>query len=102
MVAAGRVVAVRSRGAIDAAGAPSIMWSFQQVMTRGIKPDELQILLTLYESQLQQYQQLDPTALEVLKVGMAPLEEQLVPAQVAAMLFVARAILNTNEAITRN
>ena len=101
-VEAARVLAQRSLVTNDSSVAPSIKWIFQQVMTRGITPDELQILLTLYESQLQQYQQLDPTALEVLKVGMAPLEEQLVPAQVAAMLFVARAILNTNEAITRN
>ncbi|MEC8303759.1 MAG: PSD1 and planctomycete cytochrome C domain-containing protein [Planctomycetota bacterium] len=101
-VEAARVLAQRSLVANDSSVAPSIEWIFQQVMTRGITPDELQILLTLYESQLQRYQQLDPKALEVLKVGMAPLEEQLVPAQVAAMLFVARAILNTNEAITRN
>jgi hypothetical protein len=81
---------------------PSIESMFRNVMTREITAEELSLLKQLYTSQLANYERADAAELEILQVGMSPLDERLPPAQIAAMMFVARAIMNTNEAITRN
>lgn len=101
-IEAARVMAERALLTHESAVEPSIASMFRGVMTREGTEEELGLLQQLYSSQLNNYQQTDTGSLEILKVGLTPMNEKLRPAQVAAMTFVGRAIMNTNEAITRN
>ena len=63
---------------------------------------EHQILVALLKSQLKRYAVDVDAAKQVIAVGLAPVEEQLEPAELAAWTAVGRAVLNLNEAVTRN
>ena len=101
-IEAARVMAERALLAHESAVEPSIASMFRGVMTREGTEEELSLLKQLYSSQLANYQKVEADSIEILQVGLTPSDKKLLPAQVAAMTFVARAIMNTNEAITRN
>lgn len=68
---------------------------FLRTVSRKAEPQERQILRELFESQLSYYEQ-NPTSAEEL------LEREEASPQLAAWTAVARAVLNTNEIMSRN
>ncbi len=73
----------------------------QQALTREPRQDEIKLLKTLYEEDLQAYRQSPKAAAEILSVGLNPPPEKIDQAELAAWTSVSRAVLNLHEMITR-
>ena len=71
------------------------------VLSRSLEPPEFAILARLLEDNLRHYRQQRDDALQLLQVGMLPVEDELDASEVAAWMAVARSLLSTHEAITR-
>ena len=78
-----------------------IAWACKQALVRDAQPDEIQILRALFEKQLAIYTKDEGAAQEILKIGQAPVPQNLSKTELAAWTSVARAILNLHETITR-
>ena len=75
---------------------------FRHVLSRSMSDEESELLVELYDQQVSHYEKQPENADELLAIGMTPLAETLPKSELAALTFVARALLNTNEAVTRN
>ena len=76
-------------------------WVFRRVLGRTPKPEQLAILQRAYEKQLVFYTQDAKAAAAAVAIGTAPRAEKLNPAEHAAMSAVCLAILNLDQALTR-
>jgi hypothetical protein len=79
-----------------------IAWAWQQVVVRAPEADELGVLRALFEKHRSDYRANRPAAMALLKVGAAPIPDDVDPAELAAWTNVARALLNLHETITRS
>lgn len=81
------------KGAIEVA--------FQRVLARSPKPNEVERLNLAYDKQLKHFQTTPNAASEMLSVGAAPRDNSLNLEEHAALAAVCLAILNLDEALTR-
>lgn len=99
-VEAARVLAARI---LNAAEAPEtrlrLLW--RTILIRDAEPDELVLLSGLLERQRKRFQSDSGAAHRLLSVGIAPVEPELPPEELAAWSIVAQTILNLDEAITK-
>lgn len=79
-----------------------IDWAFLRATGRRPNAEERSILRGLYDRNLQRFQREPAAALEFISAGEAPAAGGVRVPELAAMMTVARAILNTHETITRN
>ena len=79
-----------------------LRFAYQWAVSREPQPDEIELMRSLYRESLTEYQSDRESCRLLLSVGQAPLNEDLPGAELAAWTTVARALLNTSEAITRN
>jgi hypothetical protein len=77
-------------------------WAFRQALNREPTESERNILLGLQRKSLQHFRANPKRAEAFIQVGEAPLDPSARPVDLAAMMTVARAILNLHETITRN
>jgi hypothetical protein len=81
--------------------APRLELAFRRVLERSPSEQEAEVMTTLYDKQLTRYKQSPEDARKLLGVGLAPVPDDLDPAELAATTTVARALLNLHETITR-
>jgi hypothetical protein len=99
-VEAARVLAESSlKQNADSNAAISI--AFKRVLAREPKTEEQKLLQSAYEKQLKHFQQNATAAQEILSVGSAPRDQALVAEQHAAVTAICLAIMNLDEALTR-
>lgn len=79
-----------------------IQWAFERALNRPATAQETSILMDLHHKNLVRFQAAPASAKELIQVGEAPFVKKQKPVDLAAMMTVARAILNLHEAITRN
>ena len=79
-----------------------IDWGFMEAVSRKPTPAEREILVELHKKGLAEFAAQPQRARELIRVGEAPLATDVNPTELAAMVTVARAILNLHETITRN
>lgn len=77
-------------------------YAFRQALCRNARPEEVQLLTSLYEKHLHEYQADKVAAGALLRVGDQPAAEDLDRAELAAWTSVARILFNLHETITRN
>jgi hypothetical protein len=99
-VEAARVLAERSMKA-SANVDERLQWALRRVIGRPVTPSELANLRRAYEKQLTIYQADAAAATALLGVGVAPRDASLNAAEHAALSAVCLAILNLDEALTR-
>jgi hypothetical protein len=78
-----------------------ISFLFRTVNSRPPTAQEFDVIVRLYASQVQHFQAHPEAAAKLLKVGEAPADESLNPAELAAWTMTASAVLNTDEALTK-
>ena len=78
-----------------------IEFATMRALSRPPTPQETDVLTRLCAEQLRAYEQAPEDAEALLAVGLFESPEKLDPAELAAWTQVARALLNTQEAITR-
>lgn len=99
-VEAARVLAeksLKSSGDLDG----RLVYAFRRVLSRAPGPQDLEALRRLYEKQTAIYRADATSAKELLAVGAAPRDESLDVSEHAALSSVCLAILNLDEALTR-
>ncbi|MDF1861664.1 MAG: DUF1553 domain-containing protein, partial [Verrucomicrobiales bacterium] len=79
-----------------------IQQGYLTILSRDPSGLELEKLSELYEAEFSAFQANDKEAEKLLAVGEAPLEDNLDPAEVAAMTMVVRTIMNLSETITKH
>ena len=79
-----------------------IEWAFLRALGRPPSADEQGVLKNLYRRSLARFQAAPAEAAKFVRIGEAPLPENMKPADLAAMTTVTRTILNLHETITRN
>jgi hypothetical protein len=79
-----------------------IDWAFSQALNRKPEAAERKLLTDLHKKSLDQFAKAPDSADQFIHAGEAPLDQTARPADLAAMMTVARAILNLHETITRN
>ncbi len=79
-----------------------VQFAFQAALARPARPEEVRILVALYQKHLQQYEADTAAARGVLQVGFRAVPADLPAPELAAWTSVARAILNLHETITRS
>ena len=79
-----------------------IGWTWRQALSRAPNPREVALVSELLAANLAHYRSDEQAAHAVVAVGLVPAARDLDMAEVAAWTAVTRAILNLNEAITRN
>ena len=77
-------------------------FAFQRAVSRGIHPEEAEVLKSLLQRHLDEYKSDVASAKELLSVGARPAANDLDPSELAAWTSVARTILNLHETMTRN
>ncbi len=77
-------------------------WAFLRAVSRKPKQPERAALIGLYQRSLARFQAEPGEANRLIHAGEAPVLESVEPARLAAMVTVARAILNLHEVIARN
>lgn len=101
-VEAARVFAERTLQNAGAEGESGLQWMARHALSRSLNPDEVSVLTSLLDSQRQHYATVPDEARKLLAVGLAPADKNLNPVELAAWTFVARAIFNMHEMVTRN
>jgi len=76
-------------------------WMIGRTLMRTPRDPERKLLGKLYQADLERYQNDPAAAQQLIGVGLAPVPEQLDPAEHAAWTGVARTLLNLHETITR-
>lgn len=79
-----------------------LTFAMRQVVSRAPDDTERQLLTDLFHAARADYVANPQAARDVLAVGLAPQRSRVDPADLAAWTTVARALLNLDEAITRN
>ena len=101
-VEAARAFAIRILQECSGNDTARLKWAWNEALSRNPRPEELQTLKQLLQSQRQGFRQ-DPTAASrYLSVGLLPVPAQMDSAELAAWTDIARAILNLHETITRS
>ena len=101
-VEAARAFAIRILQECSGDDTARLKWAWNEALSRNPRPEELQTLKQLLQSQRQGFRQ-DPTAASrYLSVGLLPVPAQMDSAELAAWTDIARAILNLHETITRS
>ncbi|HUY35573.1 MAG TPA: PSD1 and planctomycete cytochrome C domain-containing protein [Pirellulales bacterium] len=100
-VEAARVFAAKILREAAASPAERAALALRQALGREAKPDEVAILVGLYEKHARQYAAAPAAAGELLQVGEAKPPTDAAATELAAWTSVARAILNLHETITR-
>ena len=75
---------------------------YQLALSRSPDSEEIKLLKSLYQSNYESFQQNPETAKAFLAIGQAKPETSLDETTLATWTSIARAVLNTNEFITRN
>jgi hypothetical protein len=101
-VEAARVFAARILSEGGNTADERITWAWQQALQRNPTAEETLLIKPLWEKHLAVYQKDATAAAALLKTGIAPLREDLDPAELAAWTHVARVLLNLHETITRS
>ena len=78
-----------------------VRFAFRTVVGREPRADETQLLSAGLNRRVRQYRQNPKAANELLKVGDAPIDKGLEPAEVAAYTITASTLLNLDETITK-
>jgi len=78
-----------------------LAFAFRSVLCRAPVTEELAVLRGVYERQLARFRAQPAAAADLLRVGEAPADATLDPAELAAWAMVASALLNTDEALTK-
>ncbi len=86
----------------DADPRQRIARAWQTAVSRPAQDREIELLITLLETNRRTYEQDPLAALALMEVGMYPTHADDDPVEIAAWTAVARAIFNLNEFITRN
>jgi len=100
-VEAARVLATRILHEGGAAEASRIDWACRQVTSRRPLPEIAQTLAELHARHRAFYRAHPGAARRISRAGMAPVPQDLDPADLAAWTSVARVLLNLHETITR-
>jgi len=100
-VEAARVLAARMIKEGGETPEQRIQWAWRKASPRAPKPDEIQLLVELYQKHLEQYAQAGKGAEEIVKIGYSPVAADAPKEELAAYTSVTRAILNLHETITR-
>ncbi|MGH9674700.1 MAG: DUF1553 domain-containing protein, partial [Bryobacteraceae bacterium] len=79
-----------------------IVWGFERATSRKPTVEERSALTELHRKSFAEFQAAPGEARALLQVGEAPVVESVKPAELGALITVARAILNLHETITRN
>ena len=79
-----------------------ITYGFRAVTSRFPKEEELSLLVSMYEKELEQFQGKEKSAEELLAVGDAPWDHHLDRLQLAALTVVANTLFNLDEAKFRS
>ena len=79
-----------------------IDFAFRLATARHPEPDEVQILLEIFQEQLAVYRQNERAAEMLLRVGESQRDSSLGTAEHAAWTTVASVILNLDETVTKN
>jgi hypothetical protein len=79
-----------------------IHFAYRQALCRKARPEELQVLESLYQKHLQQYHADESAAGALLRIGDRPIPMGIDGAELAAWTSVARTVLNLHETVTRN
>ena len=77
-------------------------WAYRRALSRGVKPQERDLLTALYEKHRGEYAADRDAALKLVSAGQYAVPKDLDAAELAAWTSVARVILNLDETITRN
>ncbi|HSU66129.1 MAG TPA: DUF1549 and DUF1553 domain-containing protein, partial [Tepidisphaeraceae bacterium] len=101
-VEAARVFAVRILKEGGSAAPDRLNWAFESVLNRKPRPEEADVLLSLYRKHLAEYTQDKGAAAKLLGVGDAEAPKDLDVSELAAWTSVARVVLNLSETITRS
>jgi hypothetical protein len=75
-----------------------IAYGFRAVTSRLPKPQEMEVLLTLYEEEAERFHQSKEEAMQLLQVGASPYDQQYETIELASLGVVANTILNLDEA----
>jgi uncharacterized coiled-coil protein SlyX len=75
--------------------------AFETCLSRKPKAAELQVLKKLYQDELMTYKEIPDQAKQLQTVGLAKVDLQTDPVQLAAMTAVTRTLLNLHETTTR-
>lgn len=78
-----------------------IQWAYREALSRDTRPEELTLLGSLYASQYQSFEDGEEDAIKLINTGIAPADDGISPAKLAAATSVTRAIFNLHELITR-
>ncbi len=76
--------------------------AWQLALQRDPRPDEVKTIRDLLVRDIKEYRANPAAARALLGVGLAPLPDDLDPAEVAAWTHVARVLLNLHETVTRS
>ncbi len=79
-----------------------LKFAYAHLLSRAPRPEEIKILSEIYQKHLVEYQAEKPAADQLLKIGAAPVPNELNPAELAATTSIARVMYNLHETITRN
>ncbi len=82
--------------------AAQINWAFDRALSRKPNPAERRTLADLHAKSLARFQRDPASAKDFISAGDAPVAKDVNAAKLAAMMTVARTILNLHETITRN
>ncbi len=82
--------------------ASQITFGFRAMTSRAPRPEELELLLSLYEKKIKQFQQEEASAEALLMIGDAPWDTNLNKSQIAALAVVANTLFNLDEAKFRS
>ncbi len=87
----------------QAGNAPSsrLRFAYRRALARDPNPQERQVLLTLFQKQLDEFRQNEQAAIDLLSVGDSPRNKQLNPVELAAWTTIASTILNLDETVTK-
>jgi len=100
-VEAARGLAQRVVGSEFSSPPERVNLAFKLCTSRAPRPEEAQVLLSIYEEQRARFEK-DPAAAEkLLKVGESPLPQAMSPVELAAWTAVANVLLNLDETITK-
>lgn len=75
---------------------------YQLALSRSPESEEIKLLKSLYQSNFESFHQSPETAKAFLSIGKAKADTSVDDATLATWTSIARAVLNTNEFITRN
>lgn len=100
-VEAARVFAARILTEGGATVEEQIDWAYREALSRPARPQEVTLLRDLHAAALAGFAEDEEGAIKLISTGIAPKEDAVPPAELAAATSIARAIFNLHELITR-